>query len=528
MASLIDEIRNRIDLVELISEYLNLKKVGSSYRALCPFHAEKTPSFYVSPQKQIWKCFGCNRGGEHFKFLMEYEHIDFKEALKILAQKAGIELKKIPKEIKTKIDEILEVHRIAAKFFQEKLQLKKEIIEYLKKRGLKNETIEEFQIGWAEGNLPDFLLNLGFEKSTLIDSGIFYEKDFELFNRFEKRIIFPIKNSKGLIVAFSGRSLDEEPKYLNSPDTLIFKKGENFYGINLSLPFIKESKEVFLVEGFFDLILAWQSGIKNILAILGTALTPYQVKILKRYINKIIFSFDNDEGGEMATLRSAILVGQTNIKMERAVYEKKDLGEFLLDHKAEEILREDLLDFWLKRKETKTLMEILPIFLASLSDIALRVEYLKKIQQYDIIKIEWLIEAIERVKKQIPKIQVTEELPTTQKAPERRRYDLLVESIISISYGLGKKDLIEEIKEFLPENLESYEDLWEMRFEYEKSLNNNLEGYLEHLIRELKKEFYRNKIKEISQQQLDEGKVKSIMELTKKLQKIYEEEKRKK
>ena len=530
MAGIIDEIRKKIDLVDLVSDYLPLKKVGSSYRALCPFHSEKTPSFYVSPQKQIWKCFGCGRAGEHFKFLMEYEHVDFKEALKILASKAGIELKNITPKTKDKIDELLEIHRISAKFFHEKLQLNEDILNYLKKRGVTKESIEDFQLGFAGPGLSEFLLNLGFGKEVLIDSGIFYEKNSRIINRFEGRLIFPLLDHKGFVIGFSGRTLtDDEPKYLNSPETPIFKKGENFYGFYLALPFIKESQEVYLVEGFFDLILAWQQGLKNILAILGTALTPFQVKLLNRFVKKIIFAFDNDEAGETAVFKSSLLVAQTEIETFRAIYGKKDLGEFLIDHHLNEIKKEDLLDYWLKSKEPAKLMEILPFYLASINNLARRVQYLQKIQEYDIIKIEWLKEEIDKAKKLIPQIDFGENLPEKSEIKKKvSRYELLVELIVALVYGLGKKELLEELKEFLPQNLDEFESVWELRFEYEKSLNQNknLDEYLAKLIKELKKEYYRQKIKELSLQKITPQTLEQINNLIKNLKEIYDKEKR--
>jgi len=531
MASLLDEIRNRIDLVDLISQYLPLKKIGSSYRALCPFHAERTPSFYVSPQKQIWKCFGCNRAGEHFKFLIEYEKIDFKEALKILAQKAGIELKKIPKEIRTKIDEIVEIHKIASRYFHEKLSLNEEVINYLKKRGLTTQSIEDFQLGYGDYGLFDFLINLGFEKQIILESGIFYEKNFEIFNRFEKRLIFPIYNLKGIIVGFSGRALqNEEPKYVNSPETLIFKKSEIFYGFNLALPYIKEKNQVFLVEGFFDLILAWQRGLKNILAILGTALNFYQIKIISKLTNNLVFCFDNDEAGRNATFKSAILATMRNLNLYQAIYDKKDLGEFLLEKDINEIEIKDLLDFWLENFKEDELIEILPQFLAA-TEVKKRIEMLKKIKNYGIIKFEWLLEEIEKAKKNLPSLEKEggdikeEEKIKTKKVS---RYDSIVEILISIIYGLNKKEKILEIREFLPEDLSKYEDLWELRFEYEKSINKNLEDYLDWLILEVKKEYYRKKIEEFSKREINEETLKNILVLTKKLKEIYAKTKKKK
>ena len=529
MASILDEIRSKIDLVDLISQYLPLKKVGSSYRALCPFHSEKTPSFYVSPQKQIWKCFGCNRAGDHFKFIIEYEKVDFKEALKILAQKAGIELKKIPKEIRTKIDEIIEIHKIAARFFHEKLFLNQEVLDYLKKRGLKNETIEDFQIGYGAEGLFDFLVNLGFEKQIILDSGIFYEKDFEVFNRFEKRLIFPIYNLKGLIVAFSGRSLNsEEPKYVNSPDTLVFKKGEIFYGFHLALPFIKDKNQVFLVEGFFDLILAWQKGLKNVLAILGTALTPYHIKIISRLTNNLVFCFDNDEAGKNATIKSAILATMKNLNLFQAIYDKKDLGDFLIEKDIDDIKVKELLDFWLENFKEEELIEFLPQFLAA-TEVKRRIELLKKIKNYGKIKIEWLVEEIEKAKKSLPKIEIEKEEKVEEIKKEKiSRYESLVEILISLAYGMNKKEILEEMREFLPEDLSKYESLWEIRYEYEKSVNKNLNEYLNFLISEIKKEFYRKKIEEISKSEINEEKLKEILELTKKLKELYAKKKKEK
>lgn len=302
-------IKQKINIVDLIQEYLLLKKAGINFKANCPFHQEKTPSFMVSPERQIFKCFGCQKGGDIFKFLMEKEGMDFKEALEYLAKKAGIVLKRKPQEKNLK-DRLFEVNLKAQEFFHYLLtqhSLGKKALAYVKKRGLSETSIAEFGLGYAPRSwesLTKFLLKRRFLTTEIIESGLGVASKQSSYDRFRGRIVFPLIDPTGRIIGFSGRVLDEgEPKYINTPQTVIFDKGSFLYGLNLAKGEIKQKGEAILVEGEMDVILSHQAGVKNTIAAKGTALTQNQVALLKKYTDNILLCFDMDLAGDSASRR---------------------------------------------------------------------------------------------------------------------------------------------------------------------------------------------------------------------------------
>ncbi|MCK9578040.1 DNA primase [bacterium] len=319
MKSEVEEIKSRLNIVDVISGYVKLEKAGVNYRACCPFHKEKTPSFFVSPSRQLWHCFGgCNDGGDMFQFIMKIEGIDFPEALKILANKAGVELKKVDfkesKKEKNERDKIGSICELSAKFFEyllEKTSAGKSAKEYLFKRGLAEETIKQWRLGFALSNwnkLSDFLLSKGYTKKELVLAGISIEKDGnKFFDRFRSRIMFPICDINGNVAGFTGRIFGNEgienAKYLNTPNTLLYDKSRIIFGLDKAKLAIKEDDFCVLVEGNMDCIASHQAGIKNCVAVSGTALTEFHLNILKRYTNKLVFSFDMDDAGSNATKR---------------------------------------------------------------------------------------------------------------------------------------------------------------------------------------------------------------------------------
>ncbi len=305
----IELIKEKINVVDLINEYLPIKKSGINYKGLCPFHQEKSPSFMVSPERGTWHCFGCDKGGDIFKFLMEKEGIAFPEALEILAQKAGVPLQTKRQE-KQSTDVYYEIHQKAAQFFHYFLKehpTGQKALEYLKSRGLTDETIEEFQIGYAPNsweNLTKFLKKKGYQIKDIIDSGLAVPSNKGGYDRFRGRVMFPLYDVRDRVIGFSGRVLlGGEPKYINSPQTPIFDKSKFLFGIHLSKQHIRESKEAILVEGEMDMILSYQSGVKNIVASKGTALTENQIDLLKRYTDTLSMCFDTDLAGDAASRR---------------------------------------------------------------------------------------------------------------------------------------------------------------------------------------------------------------------------------
>jgi len=316
MEDTIKEIKSRVDIVNLINEYVPLTKGGKNYKGLCPFHKENTPSFMVSPELQIFKCFGCDKGGDSIRFVQEIEGLEFRQALEFLAGKAGVALKtsaftRSPDEMKAK--KILELNSLAAEYFQYILKnhkFGKKALAYLKDRDIKDAAIDIYKIGYAPNSwdgLIRFLLKRGYDISLIAASGLVVPKDNNkgFYDRFRGRLIIPLRNERGEVVGFSGRSLGaSEPKYLNSPETLVFKKERFLYNLDLARSEIKKKKEAILVEGYFDAITPFQEGFKNVVASLGTSLTSGQLSLLKRFTDTLIIFYDTDTAGIEASKRA--------------------------------------------------------------------------------------------------------------------------------------------------------------------------------------------------------------------------------
>lgn len=311
---LIEEIRMKNDIVDVISGYVKLQRKGSSYFGLCPFHNEKSPSFSVSPSKQMYYCFGCGAGGNVFTFLMEYENFTFVEALRVLAERAGVELPQLEysKEAKAQADlkaTLLEVNKLAAKYYY--YQLRREggatAMAYLKGRELSDETINQFGLGYSDkfsDDLYRYLKSKNYSDDILRESGLFnVDERRGMYDKFWNRVIFPIMDVNNRVIGFGGRVMgDAKPKYLNSPETKIFDKSRNLYGLNLAR--VSRKKNLIICEGYMDVIAMHQAGFNNAVASLGTALTSQQASLLKRYTDEILIIYDSDEAGTKAALRA--------------------------------------------------------------------------------------------------------------------------------------------------------------------------------------------------------------------------------
>ena len=319
MSTDLEEIKNRLNIVDILGQYLRLTKAGTNYRALCPFHNEKSPSFMVSEEKQIWHCFGCQKGGDIFSFVMEMEGLEFYDALKLLAEKAGVELKKSAPGTQEKKNRTLEILELATKFYEIQLWKgagKEKIVNYLKERGLTDETMKCFRLGYAPNgwrNMLEFLTKRGYGALEIAKTGLLVEKTREngvvdYYDRFRDRIIFPIGDYSGKVLGYSARVApggdESQAKYVNSPETEVYHKSNVLYGLDKARGEIKQQDFVLLVEGNMDVIAAHQAGIKNVVAVSGTALTPTQLDILKRYTRNIKMLFDMDLAGELATRKS--------------------------------------------------------------------------------------------------------------------------------------------------------------------------------------------------------------------------------
>lgn len=309
---LIDEIRQTNDIVDVISQYVHLKRSGRNFFGLCPFHNEKSPSFSVSPDKQIFHCFGCGVGGNVFTFLTKIEGINFIEAVQTLAERANIQLPTLEssadsakEELKAKV---YKVNEFTANFYHENLYKPESKIaqEYIKKRKLSNETLKDFQIGFSGkfDELYKALKKEGFEEKEILESGLVNKNDNgKYIDRYRNRLMFPICDVRGRVIAFGGRVLDDsKPKYINSPENIAYSKGRNLFGLNVAKK--SDIKKILIVEGYMDVISLHQRGIKNVVASLGTALTQQQGWLLRKNSEQIILSFDSDEAGITAKLRA--------------------------------------------------------------------------------------------------------------------------------------------------------------------------------------------------------------------------------
>ncbi len=307
----IEEIKNKLDIVDVVREYVNLEKAGTNYRAPCPFHFEKTPSFFVNPSRQIWRCFGgCNEGGDMFSFVMKVEGVEFKDALRTLASKAGVKLKKQNKEEETKKKILTDICEIATVFFQKQLgQSKKgqEVKKYLTQRKIKEDSIEKWRIGYApvaKSSLSDYLIGEGYKRDDLIRAGVSVGKNNYSFDRFRGRLIFPIFNLSGYPIGFGGRVVhkeDNRAKYVNTPSTELYDKSTILYGLNFAKNEVRKRDFVVIVEGYTDVILAHQEGYGYVVSSSGTTLTQKQIEIINRYTKKMFAAFDMDDAGSSAT-----------------------------------------------------------------------------------------------------------------------------------------------------------------------------------------------------------------------------------
>ncbi|WP_338789055.1 DNA primase [Metabacillus sp. FJAT-53654] len=331
---LIEKIQRTSDIVDVVSEYVQLKKQGRNYFGLCPFHGEKSPSFSVSADKQIFHCFGCGAGGNVFSFLMQHEGYAFIEAAQHLADKANIEMPsltpvdQVQQSVSKDAEKMIEAHELLKKFYHHLLVNTKEgqqALDYLLNRGFTKEIIDTFEIGYALDSwdfISKFLVKRGFDGSMMEEAGLLVKKNNsdEYFDRFRNRIMFPIADHHGMTIAFSGRVLgDEKPKYLNSPETKIFNKSKLLYNFHRARVHIRKNQQAILFEGFADVISSTRSGVQNAIATMGTSLTDEQAKIIRRNVSEIIICYDSDSAGIEATVRASKILKDAGCKIKVAM-----------------------------------------------------------------------------------------------------------------------------------------------------------------------------------------------------------------
>lgn len=342
MRSVTEEIKEKLNVVDVLKQYIEVMPAGKNFKAKCPFHGDNSPSLMVSPERQSWHCFGCNVGGDIFTFVTKYENIEFFEALRILAEKAGVELKRVSPAEHRQFGVLYDINEEAKNFFKEQLAFRKGVKEYLKERGLQEETIEEFELGAAPQGWDELLVRLvnkGFEPADITRAGLVLksEQRGNYFDRFRNRIMFPIMNHAGKTVGFTGRVMPEFEekevmgKYVNSPETPIFSKSRILYGFNKTKGQIRELKKAFVVEGQMDMLMAWQDGMKNAVASSGTAFTAEHVGSLARLADELILNFDNDEAGKLANERAIDLALKADLGVKVLSFDSfKDVAEFVL------------------------------------------------------------------------------------------------------------------------------------------------------------------------------------------------------
>jgi len=361
--SQIEEIKNRLNVIDVVGSYVKLTKTGANYRGVCPFHSEKKPSFFVSPARQMWHCFGCGAGNSIFDFVMKIEGVEFGDALKILAAKAGVELKKENPKLRTERQRLYEICDLACSFFEKQMgnsSWGKEAKEYLLKRGIKEESLKKWRLGYSPDTwqgLSDFLVGRGYKREEIVKAGLAVvpiaaqsrihdgeaigKKGQNPYDRFRGRIIFPIFDLNSQVVGFGGRVFKEQnqkeiAKYINTPQTLLYDKSNILYGMNNAKLAVRKNNQCVLTEGYTDVIMCHQAGFENTVASSGTALTSQHLNILKRYSDNLLLAFDMDVAGDSATKRGINLaeIQGFNIKVIEAYSKAKDPAEIIFENSA--------------------------------------------------------------------------------------------------------------------------------------------------------------------------------------------------
>ena len=352
MDSQIEEIKNRLNVLDIVGNYVKLTKTGVNYRGICPFHSEKGPSFFVSPARQMWKCFGCGKGGDIFAFIKEIEGVEFGDALRILAAKAGVELKRENPQLRSERQRLYEICDLSCLFFEKQLGASdwgKKAKEYLLKRGISEISIKKWRLGYSPDTwqgLSDFLVGRGYKREEILKAGLAVKSDKgnDPYDRFRGRIIFPIFDLNSQPIGFGARIFKEPParqnaaafggaKYINTPQTLLYDKSNVLYGINFAKVPARKQNHCVLTEGYTDAIMAHQAGFENTVAVSGTALTPRHLNLLKRYTDNLLLAFDMDLAGNTATKRGIDLAESAgfNIKVINA-YSEKDPADIILEN----------------------------------------------------------------------------------------------------------------------------------------------------------------------------------------------------
>jgi len=507
------EIREKIDIVSLISEYLPLKKAGRNFKTNCPFHNENTPSLVISPERQIWHCFGCGKGGDAFTFLMEYENMEFPEALRALAKKAGITLREtaFKSQEYSEKEKIFTINNQTLKYYHYILtehKIGSVALSYLlEKRKINKGIIDTFELGFAPSGgsaLSDYLVKKkGYKNKDLLFAGISFERNGRLYDFFRGRIIFPLFDHRGNVTGFSARALDDnnQPKYLNTKETAVYHKGSMFFGLNGAREEIKQKQDAIIVEGEFDMISLFMEGIKNVVAIKGTALTENQVNLLARFTPKVTLCLDQDNAGFEATRRSletiekkglttAIIVTTEGKDPDEAIKKnpagfKKAIKESVgvYDYLTEKFVSETDKDTAQGKKDITD--NLLPLF-ANITNEVIKEHYLKKLSAILDISIASLLKEVEKLQKKDLEDKVIVPLKKSTKTERETAEEYALALILQSN---DPKKAVEENKAFFEEykfEIQALEKVLKQTFPFfEKRDKFNAELFSKSLSKEL-------------------------------------------
>ncbi|MDO8443265.1 MAG: DNA primase [bacterium] len=535
MLDVAQQVKEKIDVVDFLSKYLKLTPAGKNFRAVCPFHKEKTPSLMVSPDKQIWHCFGCGSGGDVIKFLMLFENLEFFDALKVLAEKAGMNLDVLGgRDFKT-YDVIYKAMEAAKEFYRTNLYKSDEVKDYLKDRGLKGETVKEFELGVALDE-PDaisrHLLKKGFSITDIEKAGLVFKTERGTYwDRFRGRLMFPLYNHVGKVVAFTGRLLPgrddtKTGKYVNSPETPIFQKSKILYGFHKTKNDIREARSAILVEGQMDFLMMWQDGVRNVVATSGTALTPEHLKTLKKLTDDLVLSFDSDAAGQAAAEKSIDLASSLDFMVKLLIIEDpklKDPADVVKEKPGAiaELLKnaKPAMEYYFYKYITKNgeVLDLkknkqnLKIVLSKIKNLASSIEknhWVKKLSDISKISESVLMEEMENIK-ETQALNSTKEDPLEESETEFSRRDLICQRLIGLA--MNDKDVKEKLGGYLEYFSEFYKDLYSgkklegslekvaelisLRFSFENTnlKEDDLKKEFEQLVHELKLNYLKEK-----------------------------------
>lgn len=553
----VDIIKERLPILDVLKGYITLLPAGKNFKANCPFHQEKTPSFIVSPDRGSWHCFGCGEGGDVISFVMKYENLEFPEALRFLAEKAGVQLASINPQHQREFGILYDINEEAKRFFYNSLINNPVALSYLTGRGLTKETIQEFELGFSPGgeSLAMVLIQKKYDVRDAMRAGLLYRNARGLYrDRFDSRIMFPILNHVGKTVAFTGRIFGpaadnpENPKYMNSPETPVFNKSRVLYGLNKTKNDIARSKTFVVVEGQMDFLMSWQCGVKNCVAVSGTGLTDQHLERLRKLADTAIVSFDNDDAGRKALERTLPLFNSFDLHtkvisldsfkdpadalikdsqfMNRAIDSAKPAFQFLFDvyFSSKKVLE----DMALKKRVIHHLLELI----SSMKSPIEKTEWVRELGRSSGIRETSLEEELDSIETSKKSSEKEEEQPMKENHQFERRIDIIARQLTALAFTNDEfKGIVLENKEYMPRPFLSVLEnpgaesatVFQMQSTYlfGSADHDELKKEAQELVRQLKLEYYKSirdalqrEIKEVERQ----GDEKKLLEATGKFQ----------